>query len=122
MGYVFVRPSSAAQVDDEAVPLVSQYRWRLSRDGYAVARIGGRMRSLHRYVASRIMGLRVNGWVVDHINGDRLDNRSSNLRLLSNQQNLWRQESRTGKCPYKGVTLHPRNKRWCAYIKKDGRQ
>lgn len=101
-------------VDDEDYNLVSQFRWSLSRNGYATAKIPTRMRD--KYHASRTRAQRLLMYdslddksVVDHINRDKLDNRKSNLRICSIQENnmnkgktnFKRKQSITSK--YKGV-------------------
>lgn len=54
---------------------------------------------------------------VDHINGDGLDNRRENLRLASNQQNLFNQRiSRNNSSGFKGVTWEKDKSVWRAQI------
>ncbi len=64
------------------------------------------------------------GWrLVDHINGDGLDNRRSNLRPATPSQNL--QNTRrpvSNSSGYKGVGFHKASGRWRAYIGIQGRQ
>ena len=43
------------------------------------------------------------GLQVDHINGDRLDNRKINLRIVTNIQNQWNKANRSKRYPYKGI-------------------
>lgn len=77
-------------VDDEDVPLVSSRKWRYRRSGgnpgapiYVTANTSSAQLFLHRLIlgASR-------GQIVDHINGDRLDNRRGNLRFASHTENM----------------------------------
>jgi hypothetical protein len=58
---------------------------------------------------------------VDHANGDRSDNRRSNLRIATQSQNLGNSRKRAGTTSrYKGVSWHKQNKKWVAYIGVDG--
>lgn len=43
---------------------------------------------------------------VDHINGNTLDNRKSNLRICTHAQNIQYQHGRGGKSKFRGVTKH----------------
>ena len=45
------------------------------------------------------------GLFVDHINGNGLDNRRSNLRLVTKQQNCFNSRSKGGSSLYKGVSF-----------------
>lgn len=53
---------------------------------------------------------------VDHINGDKLDNRRRNLRIVTHKQNMFnRRFKRVAKSGYRGVAQTPRG-RWKACI------
>lgn len=69
-------------VDAEDVPRISTRRWRISCNGYVVASVNNHNETLHRFLLQPAEGL----WV-DHINGDRLDNRRCNLRTCTPSQN-----------------------------------
>lgn len=54
---------------------------------------------------------------VDHVNGDRMDNRWTNLRLVTRQDNLRNQGVRTDNTSGQiGVHLDKRSGKWFAYI------
>jgi len=60
--------------------------------------------------------------MVDHVNGDGLDNRRSNLRIVRPGQNQYNSHTvRKGTSKYKGVTFHKRLKKWQASIRKQGK-
>jgi len=90
-------------IDAEDWPIVSQQRWRSYKSKtksrevrYAIS--GNIL--MHRL----IMGLeRKDGKIIDHINGDGLDNRKANLRIATNQQNVGNMKKWRGKHRYKGV-------------------
>jgi len=58
------------------------------------------------------------GMQIDHINGDRGDNRIANLRLATGSQNKWNAPAhKTNRSGFKGVTLHKASGLWVATIK-----
>lgn len=78
-------------VDDEDSDIVG-LKWRYHFEGYAFRDVGKwpnrKSEYAHRVVAERMFGEIPSGSVVDHINHNRLDNRRSNLRVMSNEENL----------------------------------
>jgi len=63
-----------------------------------------------------IMGASV-GQIVDHINGDTLDNRRSNLQFLTNRQNILKGRPRKNKYDLPGIYYDNRSKRYGARIR-----
>ena len=62
-----------------------------------------------------------NGFVVDHINGDTLDNRRNNLRVCTNKQNVRNMRKHRGTSKYKGVRWAAHAKQWAAVISPNGK-
>lgn len=120
------------EFDDEDWPVIEPWFWwsQIHTDGRAHPRTyaGGRPRAdangsdmilMHRL----IMGLgkfRDDPVYVDHIDGDGLNNRRENLRIVSHPQNLANTGGRGGSSEFKGVSWNPEKKRWAAQITVDG--
>ena len=103
-----------ALVDDADYEVLSKYLWRLS-NGYPTTSI--RSTRMHRFLMNPPAGL-----VVDHINGDRLDNRRSNLRVCTHRDNLRnRVTRRDNESGFKGVSRVRPGGRWKARIRIDER-
>lgn len=73
---------------------------------------------LHRFIMDTPDDL-----VVDHINGDTLDNRKINLRNCTQSENCRNSiKKKTGKSNYKGVSLKKENLQYVANIFYNGKQ
>lgn len=86
-----------------------------STTGYAVAKIDGKKVSFHRLVTQA-----KEGEIVDHINGDKLDNRMANFRFVDRFQHAQNRASFVGLSRYKGVSRRSYG-RWVASIRHEGR-
>lgn len=105
------------QIDEENLPSLLDARISYGSSGYAVVTKDGVRTLLHRLI------MKPKDEIVDHINGDRLDNRKENLRLVTNQQNQFNQHNDgRGSNPRKGVSYRKDRKKWRAYINIDEKQ
>jgi hypothetical protein len=79
---------------------------------------------LHREVLARIIGRPLEkGEVVDHIDGNGLNNRRSNIRLASQQQNTRnKRTSSNSKSGLKGAAWSAWTGKWVAMIQAEGRR
>lgn len=96
--------------------------WTATTNGYATRHIqeNKKPRSylLHRVILSRMLDRELTRQeVTDHINGNKLDNRRSNLRLATLQQNAANSKQRSdATARYKGVTWNKARQLWAAQI------
>lgn len=111
-----VRAHSLVDVQDR--DLVAQRRWYLRADGYA-ASTSRPTAYLHRFLFGLEKGDRRE---VDHINCDRLDNRRSNLRIISKQQNCQNRRQTRGSSRFRGVCWDSTHRLWQASIVIDRKQ
>ncbi len=72
-----------ARVSAEDYPLVSQHSWHLNKAGYAITKVKGQHRAMHRMV----LGTQNPYVFVDHVDKDRLNNARENLREMTPKEN-----------------------------------
>lgn len=108
-----------ALVDLQDYDLLSSVKWSCvvpnGTHKYAVRMDGSKYVYMHRV----IMGAE-SCQLVDHINGNTLDNRRENLRLATKSQNGVNTAKSRGASKYKGVWFRARKRPWVAEIHKDG--
>lgn len=99
--------------------LINLVSFKLDKDGYVIFRYKKdskrKIHKLHRF----IMQPKNSKIQIDHINGNKLDNRKINLRFCTsgqNQQNRPKSKKKKTHSIYKGVTWHKRHKKWKATI------
>lgn len=69
-------------IDDQDYEKVKNLKWKVDHYGYVVAYHKTGKKRIHRIVMDAPKG----SWI-DHVNGDKLDNRRSNLRFCSRLEN-----------------------------------
>lgn len=88
-----------------------------SREGYRLRYINDKQILVHVIIARAFLGEKPEGYQVDHINGDKADNRPENLRYVTQKQNLRGARKNYGRSKYRGVSLN--GKRWGAMVLGD---
>ncbi len=108
-----------ALVDDDTAPEILAMKWYAAKRGrthYAMSYSPsdhGRTLLLHRVILGVPVGVHV-----DHIDGDGLNNQTSNLRVCTqseNNRNARKSLNRSSR--FKGVSWHKRGAKWRAYVK-----
>lgn len=110
-----------AIVDDEDYERLMLHKWFCS-GGYAARKIRKGLKiteeKMHRVIVDALDGVEV-----DHVNGDKLDNRRGNLRVCTHEQNMAnRRKHRNNTSGYTGVVWLKDQRCWRAEIKVGGRK
>jgi len=105
-------------VDDEDYDMLSQYKWHLhdKKNKYAISDIKINGKSKRKKMHRLIMG-EPQGFEIDHIDRNTLNNQKNNLRIVThsqNQMNKIKQKNNTS--GYKGVSWHKHIKKWQGQI------
>lgn len=90
--------------------------------GYLKVKFQGKLYHLHRLLMSMWNGVDPGDREVDHINGDRSDNRWENLRLATRSQNTINRQRSLPKASGLPQGVYRDRKRFKAQIKVDGRK
>ncbi|MED1954624.1 HNH endonuclease [Brevibacillus centrosporus] len=114
-------------IDTEDLGIVQKHRWfayksTTTQKFYAKAQ---------DYIDQKVVDIRLHrlltnapkGMFVDHINHDPLDNRRSNLRVVSNMENMQNRSGsqRNSKSGVRGVSWSKKQNRWKAAIGVNGK-
>ncbi|MBN2591650.1 MAG: HNH endonuclease [Sedimentisphaerales bacterium] len=129
-GYAFRRikltKGKYAIVDPEDFGWLSEYKWHCTNYGYAARKIPRKLRKgseqsimMHRELCPVDDDL-----FVDHINRIRNDNRKSNLRPATRQQNNWnsKQNRKKSNTQYTGIHWNNNRKKWQVQLTVNGKQ
>lgn len=125
MKYIPITRNAVVIVDDEDYERINSRKWELNPEGRGYAlRKGNKKRGEPRSVQMHREVLNAPpGTVVDHINGNGLDNRKCNLRIADTQKNSFNKRKAVGNytSKYKGVFKRSGCDTWTARIKFNDR-
>lgn len=110
---------AAFEISLEDLPTVKKYQWWVDKQGYVKTKVNNRGALLSRL----LLGINGQGRsvFVDHISGDTLDNRRSNLRVCKPAENIRnRKLNSNNQTGYKGVSYHQRLKKYRSDIRAGG--
>ena len=95
-------------IDRDDYDLISSKTWCVKENGY----VYNKNNLLHRFILNNPRG------VVDHINGNTLDNRRCNLRICTQQENVYNSSMKSNNTSgYIGVSYDKSRKKYSADIK-----
>lgn len=106
-------------IDTKYYPLVSKYKWRTIKGGYASTIMNGKSITLHRLIMNA-----KDGQLVDHIDINPTNNRESNLRFTTYSVNSMNRKA-YNKYGIKGIELHENKKtkdKYSAYFRCNNKQ
>lgn len=114
-----------ALIDSKSFELIKNFNWfeiRIEKLSYVATNVklpNGKstMVLMHRIILGNPIG-----GIVDHKNGNGLDNRIKNLRLCTHAQNMAnRRMHKNNTSGYRGVSWDKKRKKWKACINKNGK-
>lgn len=131
MRNILLSTGNATMVDDDIFDLVKDLKWhefsagKKTKVSYAIHSLPRgfvpyREMRLHHFVA----GYPLHGKVIDHIDGNGLNNLRSNLRVVSRRQNScnrWEKRNNKTSSKYSGVSFCKRTGKWAVFASLNGR-
>lgn len=109
-------------IDIEDVERIKPFKWRLSKKAHEELRqslvVTGNSTTNKTIAIYRLIMNAPDGIQVDHIDNDRLNNRKSNLRLCTNQENQINvPKQKNNSSGFKGVWFDKSREKWVAEIR-----
>lgn len=111
--------TSVVFVSPEDIEKVQIRKWNINKGGYVTCSLHGKTIYLHRYLMNAPAHLEV-----DHfMNGNKLDNRRCNLKLVSTRENQQNRFShRSGRLPGTFLVKECRTRPWKAQVFFQGKK
>jgi len=106
-------------VDEEDYEFLIKSNWMVDSRGYSSRCVFNKDGKRIRILMHRVIMKTPDEMHTDHINHDPLDNRKSNLRICTRNQNQWNR-SKNKNCLYKGARFCPNDNKWRSSIRVCG--
>lgn len=123
MKLIMLTQGQVSKVSDDKYEELSKHKWfamwnPTTNSFYAGRNLGKPPHKTTSYMHREIMNV-PDGFYVDHIDRDSLNNQTENLRICTNSQNKRNSKKyKNNQAPYKGVYI--RGSRWVAKIRVNG--
>ena len=99
-------------IDIEDVDKIKAHKWFLGKDGYVRCKSKDLNIKLHQYILGE-----KSGFIIDHINRNKLDNRKENLRYATLSQNGMNKSIQSNNTSgYVGVGFRNDRNKWYSFI------
>lgn len=126
MKYIELLHGLRTLVDDRDFRSLSSHKWYVSRNGYVYRPTerheNGKAIKSADYLHRVVMGA-PSGMVVDHINGNKLDNRKSNLKVVTqSENNMNAKMTSRNTSGIRGVSWSKHYQRWVPRIAVRGKE
>lgn len=119
MKFILLTQGLTTQVDDADFDVLNCHKWHAVKNGhsfYAARAFGGSKCQIRLTMHAEIMQPRY-PLIVDHIDGNGLNNTRMNLRIVTQRQNLQNRHHSKNTSEYPGVYWNERRKKWVAQIR-----
>lgn len=119
MKTIYLSNGSVVIVDDQDYEFLNQWSWKPAGAGYAARNARWGTIYMHRV----LVGVPADGKDIDHKNGNKLDNRKANLRVVTHSENQrgFRTLDSRNQSGYRGVNWFKRTSKWVVRIMVDGK-
>lgn len=104
-------PINITLISLDDIVYIKSTRWGMGTNGYSSGKVKNKRIFLHRFILKA-----KDGQIIDHKNGNVLDNRRENLRFCTRSENRRNAKSSGGKSKFKGVTYDLKKKLFRARI------
>jgi hypothetical protein len=123
MKQIILTQGQYALVDDDDFVTLSQYKWHAHKNPIAfyATRWSSQKTGKRKLIRMHNVIMKVpDGYEVDHIDGNTLNNCRENLRITTHRQNCFNRKKTNKTSKYMGVSWNKNSQNWQANIYENG--